>query len=58
MYYNMSTKSLRDIFIKALLTISVAMIPFSAYAEPKKQGDTKMTERITQTAGRTQLGEF
>ena len=57
MFINRSTKSIH-IIIKALLTLSVAMMPFSADAEPKNQGDTKMTERITQTAGRTQLGEF
>jgi alkylhydroperoxidase/carboxymuconolactone decarboxylase family protein YurZ/quercetin dioxygenase-like cupin family protein len=34
------------------------MMPFSADAKPKNEGDTKMTERITQTAGRAQLGEF
>ncbi len=53
-----SAKGIRNIVIKALLTLSVAMMPFSVYAEPKNQGDTKMTERITQTAGRAQLGEF
>ena len=43
---------------KFLATVGCIMMPFTVYAEPKNQGDTKMTERITQTAGRTQLGEF
>lgn len=46
----------RILALATLLTISLA--PQIANAEPQKTGNQTMTERITQTAGRTQLGEF
>ncbi len=46
----------------AILLAFVAFLsvtqPLFAKAKPKNQGEKKMPERITQTAGRAQLGEF
>ena len=46
----------RILALATLLTINLA--PQIANADPQKTGNHPMTERITQTAGRAQLGEF
>lgn len=46
----------RFLALATLLTINLA--PQIANADPQKTGNHPMTERITQTAGRAQLGEF
>ena len=46
------------LILMAFVTLGCILLSFNVQAEPKKQGDGKMTERITQTAGRTQLGDF
>ena len=55
---NTYSKTMLNKALKTLLTLSVAMLPFNVQAEPNHREDNKMTERITQTAGRTQLGDF